>query len=521
MSSVSEGVATTATGGSGKRRNEKADVQERPSKRRRLGQASVLCMRELLRGAVRDGCISDEERIGLQNAVVLLSQVDGKQWVNFPDSQDELKDLTHQQLRKVRPFLDKVAEELKCAEAQIEGNGGSGDGDEHIDCLKLLAVPWADGITARELLACCEPDVELVCESRLPDKVIKIIPDKYMLRSRARELVNYYYIKRYNPSSASGPSSSSRRSAQQAGVAGAESLPALGVVGRVKGGIVCALKGGRSLMAAMAAPFAAAVWAISGWLLTIISAVVDMLPSSHEPLWPTLRFFAVALLQEQVKKFFDMLVLIARLRVLLCVANCNSYAGMALYPFVFIAQKLLGWNAGSRLLGCACDDTTNPSVMSILPVRFADALVTVATQILEACALALPASAPVSGMLLDYLTMIHPVMSFLFDLIFSFGIAEGLAMVVKAADERSQPKLVWMSMNVGRMLRHGDASPAASGGPPGSAAAAFFPGSAVQQLPSQAGASSSSAANPASSVGNAPAVAIPEWTEDGSWNLFD
>lgn len=38
---------------------------------------------------------------------------------------------------------------------------GSGD----IDCLELTHVPWAEGITARELIACCSPD-EAVARGR-------------------------------------------------------------------------------------------------------------------------------------------------------------------------------------------------------------------------------------------------------------------------------------------------------------------------------------------------------------------
>merc|ERR1719223_2171223 len=53
---------------------------ERPSKRRRLGDASVLCMRELFRAVVKDGDVTEEERLVLQNTAVLLAQVDGKQW---------------------------------------------------------------------------------------------------------------------------------------------------------------------------------------------------------------------------------------------------------------------------------------------------------------------------------------------------------------------------------------------------------------------------------------------------------
>ncbi|CAE6922018.1 Slc24a1 [Symbiodinium natans] len=80
---------------------------------KQLGQASVLCMRELFRTVVNDGDISEDKRILLQNAGVLLSQVDGKTWVSFPDNQGQLKELTPQQLSKLRPFFNDVAEELR------------------------------------------------------------------------------------------------------------------------------------------------------------------------------------------------------------------------------------------------------------------------------------------------------------------------------------------------------------------------------------------------------------------------
>eukprot|EP00434_Breviolum_minutum_P022293 symbB.v1.2.019672.t1/scaffold1618.1/size109259/6 len=194
---------------------------ERPSKRRRLGQASILCMRELFRTVVNDGDISEDKRILLQNAGVLLSQVDGKTWVSFPDNQGELRELTTQQLRHLRPFFDQVAEELKMHEVQLFSDSAAGSSDQ-LDCLELSHVPWAlsswsaslpprsrlmgfvtqaDGITARELLACCSPDEALHFTTRWNwlEVLIRILPSKYMLKSRVKELVNYYYIQGLTP----------------------------------------------------------------------------------------------------------------------------------------------------------------------------------------------------------------------------------------------------------------------------------------------------------------------------------
>ncbi|CAE7321679.1 unnamed protein product, partial [Symbiodinium necroappetens] len=132
--------ATAAASSSSRKRPEETSDGDRPSKRRRLSQASILCMRELFRTVVNDGDMSEDKRILLQNAGVLLSQVDGKTWVSFPDNQGELKELSSQQLSKLRPFLGDVAEELKKQEAQLLCDESAGS--DQFDCLELTKVPW-------------------------------------------------------------------------------------------------------------------------------------------------------------------------------------------------------------------------------------------------------------------------------------------------------------------------------------------------------------------------------------------
>ena len=56
-----------------------------------------------------------------------------------------------------------------------------------------------------------------------------------------------------------------------------------------------------------------------------------------------------------VLKLFDFIVVIARMRVILCLANCNQQLGWLLFPFVFVAKKLMGWRESSWILGCSCD----------------------------------------------------------------------------------------------------------------------------------------------------------------------
>ncbi|CAE7354268.1 unnamed protein product [Symbiodinium sp. CCMP2456] len=312
-------------------------------------------MRELFRTVVNDGDISEDKRILLQNAGVLLSQVDGKTWVSFPDNQGELKELSSQQLSKLRPFLGDVAEELKKQEAQLLCDESAGS--DQFDCLELTKVPWADGITARELIACCSPDEELQFSTRRRwlEVVIRVLPSKYMIKSRVRELLNYYYLQGLTPqatSPAKGGRAPGRFSRCLEALPGAESAAAAAAAGGAA--LRRAWRCSRAAAGVVSAFVAAAVVGIAAALAAGASRMMNLLPFGNDPIWPLVRLFVAVLLQGQVKNFLGMIVLIARLRVVLCLARCNDVFGYLFYPFVFLAQKVLGWNEGSWLLGSVC-----------------------------------------------------------------------------------------------------------------------------------------------------------------------
>eukprot|EP00438_Fugacium_kawagutii_P033425 Skav234311 [mRNA] locus=scaffold1944:145193:145678:- [translate_table: standard] len=157
------------------------------------------------------------------------------------------------------------------------------------------------------------------------------------------------------------------------------------------------------------------------------------------------------------------------------------------------AKKVLGWNEGSSLLGCSCDASGRTSLLSFIPVRAAEGLM--------ACFKAVRYLQTIPGLsflgvvvdpYVDAMIWIQPAVVFVADLIFSIGFAEGLAMVVGSIDKRAHHKLVWMSMNVGRMLREGPAVEMETTTPQVS-----------HQEPLE------------------PPEPLPEWREDGTWNLFD
>lgn len=221
--------------------------------------------------------------------------------------------------------------------------------------------------------------------------------------------------------------------------------------------------------------------------------MMSLLPFGNDPVWPLVRLFVAVLLQGQVKNFLGMIVLIARLRVVLCLARCNDVFGYLFYPFVFLAQKVLGWNEGSWLLGCSCDSSKGLSLLSWCPVRATECLFEVFTAIRflpEFTGLACLST--VVDPLIHALRYIEPFVMFVSDLTFSVGFAEGLAMIVRSIDRRAHHKLVWMSLNVGRMLREG---------PPAALAAAEAPPPPLRVVDSP--------------------QPLPEWSDDGAWNLFD
>jgi len=471
----------------------------RPSKRRRLGQASILCMRELFRTVVNDGDISEDKRILLQNAGVLLSQVDGKTWVSFPDNQGELKELTPQQLAKLRPFFNDVAEELKKQEAQLLCDEATGS--EHVDCLELTKVPWADGITARELIACCSPDEELQFSTRRRwiEVIIRVLPSKYMIKSRVRELLNYYYIQGFSPEAASPTAAPAKRVGpftrfSQTFPGTRFVLSGLLVVG---GGLRRLGMSCQAVAVTVAGLVAAAVVSVAAALAAGMAKLMCLLPFGHDPIWPLARLFVAVLLQGQMKKLLEMIVLIARLRVVLCLARCNNLFGYLFFPFVFLAQKVLGWNEGSWLLGCSCDSSKGLSLLSWCPVRAAEGLLALVKAL--RCVPQVPGLGGLAVFvdpLADAASYVEPALVFVSDLIFSVGFAEGLALIVRSIDRRAHHKLVWMSLNVGRMIREGPSGPASEN---------------VQEIVH-------SEATPR--IADSPQP-LPGWSEDGDWNLFD
>eukprot|EP00435_Cladocopium_sp_Y103_P045236 s1218_g12.t4 len=505
---------------SGERKRPAAEGErpERPSKRRRLGQASILCMRELFRTVVNDGDISEDKRILLQNAGVLLSQVDGKTWVSFPDTQGELQDtqqreLTPQQLRVLRPFFDQVAEELKMREVQLLSDStpsagylmqwhrlgvgscvGSGD---HLDCLKLTHVPWADGITARELIACCSPDEALQFNTRWNwlEVLIRILPSKYMLKSRMKELVNYYYIQSLTQEAVTAatrkndiPKEDENRKNRK--------IPRRAVALLGQQARLC-LQISRSAARFMSGLVTQLVLLAAQTVAAVFGRMVQHLPFRDDPAWPLARLFFAVLLQGQIKKFLELIVLIARLRVILCLARSSEIFGFLFFPFVVIAQKVLGWNEGSWLLGCSCDVSSRPSLLSYFPVRAAEGLLACLKAIRHLQTLpGLAMLGVVVDPFIHAVIWIQPAVVFLSDLMFSVGFAEGLAMIVRSVDKSAHHKLVWMSMNVGRMLREGPAV------------------NSVELGDERAEPSASA------QVADSPQP-LPEWREDGTWNLFD
>merc|ERR1712008_426099 len=114
---------------------------------------------------------------------------------------------------------------------------------------------------------------------------------------------------------------------------------------------------------------------------------------------------------------------------------------------------------------------------------------------------------PMCSFMAEQITLSHPMISFLFDLMFSTGIAEGLSMIMDRADERARPKLVWMSMNVARMLREGSN---------------VTPSVQTLPAPNKALLSADGPGEPAAPAKESlPSPRLPHWQEAGEWNLFD
>jgi len=260
---------------------------------------------------------------------------------------------------------------------------------------------------------------------------------------------------------------------------------------------------------AVCGPLAACIYALVNGFIYCAAAVNAAMPASKGPIWPTVRFVCAAILHGQVKKFLLLIVLLARWRVILCLANCNDLLAWPFYPFVFVARKLLHWNAESWILGCACGRNGRLSLLSYVPVTASDYLVQV-VNLVRLVPLLGPFLAPIG----DFADYLKPVLSFTFDFLFSVGVAEGFAMVVDRADEQTHSKLVWMSMNVSKMIREGPLEKTPLAPTPCEIDTAPI----AEHGDSTNGASGAIGGAPGPSAGRSEAT--PEWREDGIWSLF-
>lgn len=452
-------------------------------------------MRELFRAVVKDGDISDADRLMLQNVATLLSQVEGNTWVSFADTHGSVQELTAPQVKRLRPFLENVARDLK--EHEVQCASLDSRNEEVLDCLQLAAVGWAEGITANELLSCCGPEGELIFEGWL-GRATAVLPSQYMIRTRVRELLNHYYLKRHHGEGRRRLSLLERTElvpVLRATVAPIRwcSCTASTAVRTGAAPVVCLARGVLCLSRV-------ATGSVASAFVTAATAVVDLasavMPKSHsqEPLWPALRFFVAAFLHSQLRKLFKVLVLITSWRVVLCLAACSENLGWLFHPVVWIAEKVLHWKSSSRVWGCGCGGGgDDPSVLSWIPVKLSHTMVDL---------MGLARNLPMPGDDVDIFLLLYvrPVLSFILDFTFSVGIAKGLAALVDLADESAQEKLVWMSMHVSRIIREG----------PREESRPLLP----SRVPEPQAPSSTQTAGPQS-------PGPMNWNEEGTWNLFD
>lgn len=334
-----------------------------------------------------------------------------------------------------------------------------------------------------------------------------------------RELINYYYLKRLGPAeqgSQAGEHSVVSSTLQEflghyvpAGVAMCLVLAccALAAMVRLVKSIGWLLG---SVLRATIGTVAKVVLTVATTIALVISKVSRACLGTQDPFWPFVRFLLVAMLHGRVIRFFEFVVLMARWRVIICLANCNELCSKIFFPFVFVAQKFLKWNASSWLLGCACDagETEKLSVLSWMPVQAAEALVWLLK--LVEC---IPFLSFVTEPFVAMVEYARPMIAILFDLLFSIGLAEGLAKLLTLADGQLQPKLVLLSLNVSRMIREGPqvVEHAAFAGTSQDSAAVV---DIARQTPD------ASVQLPQASS-NDGLGAAPEWKDDGAWNLFD
>lgn len=466
----------------GEKRKSEITVSDPASKRRRLSDASVLCVRELFRATVRDGTISTEERIILQNAAVLLSQVKGDQWVTFPDNDGVLRDLnlTRHQTMQLKSFLERVAHEIQKTHADLPR-----EGSDVSEQMQLSTVPWAEGCSALELLHCLTPEVELMDKGKFGwiEKATAVLPSQFMLRIRAKELINHYQMKHLKsepppPTHVSEPSST-ETSGPWHKLAVMKKVGVAGVKGTVYPVQFC-IHGIAHLVIAVAR------------ILLYLYFVVSDIITGYFPFWPFISFSLLAISHGRAIRFFDFIVLMARWRVCLCLASGSEFFGYMFSPFVYVANNFLKWKEGitPKLVGCACETDGVPSILALIPYESANAVLWLLKFVTF-----LPLPSSIEQHIEPFFDVLRPVLIMVFDLLFSIGVAEGLATILKFVDGWAQPKLVLMSMDVGRRIRH----------------------DLLESKPhgSEASAASDSAR---ASGGSAP---VPEWREDGAWSVFD
>jgi hypothetical protein len=472
---------------------------DQPAKKRRIAleQASVICMRELIKASTRDGDLTEEKKLAFQNVGVLLAQVNQRleksnMQVDFGDTHGELKELTPRLRNHLRPFLHKVAENVKGEEAeQFE--------EQDMDCLPIVTDGWDFGASANELISCCEPDVEVSMNGAL-GKACTIatngLPTQYMLRSRVRELINHYFV--YNQAV---PSAKKRKSVaekiQESGYPGSSVVAwCCAAVWKMFVMLLLALpivlkqfnEYIQSLMALLSIPFKLVV----KYTFLLAWKAVDGILPDNSPLLSALRLFISAFVSDKLSDVLGMVVMVLRLRVLLCLAHANpTVMGVILHPLVYLAELMADWDPEGRIFGCKCglDDPRDSSVLAFIPVR----LTTVVFDALE-----LFDDNEYAVSVVSFIIVFKPVSIFIVNLLFSLGIANALQSVKVNAEEVAKPKMFWMSLALAKKLReHHDWNAApTSPGPPDS----------LLNTPEKS-----------SPVAPPP---VPEWKEDGTWSLF-
>jgi len=366
----------------------------------------VLCMRELFKSVIQDGNVTDEERAILQNTATLLQQVHDKipnTKVDFTPK-DQFEDLRRKQIEHLRPFMGKVAGELR----QHEEARAQTDGQEVEAILDLCRVPWGDGITADELLSCCLPTAEFT--GWLKPVWDALLPSRYMFKSRVLELFEYYKVELQMVAVTEPPDPTSplhRRYSKTAR---------------------------RSMHVLRQGPF-----------------------------WPAVRLYGTAFLFARGKELLELLVVLLKIRVILCIASSFWLVGWLLHPVVYVATRVLDWSEDHWLLGCMCTDSSrNLSVISWIPAMIAALLIEVFTaavagvrEFVDAGMLPWYVAEPVLQLTEGLIHIAAVVVPFAFDLSFSVLLSCALESIVQHADSRVQPRLVYQSLHLARLIKQG------------------------------------------------------------------